>query len=382
MRKPKHEHQIDSEMSHTSPRSTKVEDELFQRILQNPHFAIVKGFTGDHEGIGKPRFTKARSFPFSDSSGARHYRASTLQHKQSEVWFFREGDRQKMAPFNATLKQETTRSSLVSSQTIDHHGWNHLIISQFKGIKRRVRLALKQSRRGSLPAEMVSDQGSSSDYMKEISNDQVEANKLLKMTRLSSLNESLDKYARLLGESFSAESKASKLNNSKSLSLRVDAKTSTPKTFRRRLSLPDYETLTSLLGDLSYDNLYSGLSARTKPESNGSKELKMKGEPLDDFPRTDSPYKSLEGSDAAMVTEGPSLIGGSADGLYAESDISGENSVESTRREHIILHGKESSISSKSTTEAEPSSPVLVLHSFLPQDKSTELEAPRPSEGN
>ncbi|KAK4762603.1 hypothetical protein SAY86_008371 [Trapa natans] len=322
---------IDSEA-----RSTEVEDEVFERILHNRHghVATVKDFTGDHEGIGKPRFTKARSFPFSDSSRVRHYGPSTLQHKQSEVWLSHGVDRQNIVPHSAPRKQENAVSSDVSSQTLENHGWNHLIISQFKGIKRRIRLALNESGKGSLPAETMSDQGNCSDEVKEISSDQPGGSKAQKMTRISSLNESLDKYTRLFEESLRSELRASKLNNSRSLNLTDDGKSnSTTRTFRRRLSLPDYETLSPFLGDLSYDSLHS-------------KEMKMKGVLLNDSPRTD----------------------------YTEGEIYAENSMELRREEHVVLHGNKIDISSNTITEAEPSNPLSVIGSFLLQDKSNSSE--------
>ncbi|KAK4786066.1 hypothetical protein SAY86_002755 [Trapa natans] len=336
---------------------TKVDDELFESILHNPRVAIVRDVARDHEGTGKPRFTKARSFPFSDSSGARHYGSSTLQHKQSEVWLSHGVDRQKIVPHSAPLKRE----DVVSSQMLDNRGWNHLIISQLKGIKRRIRLALKEREKGSLPAETMSDR------VKEISSDQPEAKKDPKMMRLSSLNESLDRYTRLFEESFGSEMRASKLNNSRSLNLTVDGKSSSAtRAFRRRLSLPDYETLSSFLSDLSYDNLHS-------------KEVKMKSEPLNDSLRIDYPERSLEESDTTFISEGPGWMEGSIQGLYADDEIHSENSVELGRGEHVVLHGNEIDIASKTITEAEPCSPVSVLHS-LDKSSTTELEAPCPSE--
>lgn len=383
-RKLQHDHQIDTDTGRTNPCSTKAEDELFHRILHDPHFGVLKYYSSDRDGIEKPRFTKARSFPLSDSSGARHHGASSLKHKQGEVWFSRGGDKLKIGmtnflndhemsqvPFNATLKQETVSSSLDSSQALDSHRWNHLITSQFRGIKRRIKHALKESRKGSLPAKGMVEHGSPSDDVKEIFNDQVEVGKVQKMARLSSLNESLDKYARLFEESFSAESKVSKLNHSRSLNLTVEGKISTPKAFRRRLSLPDHETLSSLLSDLSYDNLYPGLSSRTNPECINSKELKLKGELLHDFQKIGSQEKPSEGSDATLITEGTSSIGDVINNLCADGDVSAEISVESTSREQISFHREEIPIPSKSTSEVEPSSPVSVLQSFLP----------RPSEG-
>lgn len=393
MRKPKHDHPVDGEISHANPCSTKVEEELLQRIICDPYFGTVKGFIGEHDGTRKQRFMKARSFPLPDSSRARHYRVSTLKHKQGEVWFPPRGDSPKvdttnfpkdhkmsLVPFNAPLTHGTTVSSLDSSQTLGNHGWNHLIVSQFKCIKQRIIRALKDSRKESLPLEVVVDHGSSAD-VKEVSNDLVEESKPQRMTRLSSLNESLDKYARLFGESSSSESKGSKLDNSKSLKLTAEDRTGTPKTFRRRLSLPDHETLSSILSDMSYDNLYSVLPTKTKPESNKSEELELNVEPLHDFPKIDSRGKSSEEGNVDLIIEpGPVSVGGGNKDLYADGDIFDENSVEFVGRERINFQGEEIAITSKSSTNAELSSRASVLHSFLPRDE-TRPEAPCSSEG-
>ncbi|XP_031401062.1 protein TRM32-like isoform X2 [Punica granatum] len=378
----KHDHLIGGEMGRTTPCSTKAEDELFQRILHNSHFGIVKDVATEYDANRDPRFTKARSFPVPSSSGVQSYKASTLKHKQNEVWFFPGGDGReigssnfpkdhkiRLKPFNGIFKQETTFSSLDSPKTVHSHGWNHLIISQFKGIKRRIKRALKENRKGDSPTEAIIDHGSSTDDKNENSNDRVEESKLQGMLRLSSLNDSLDKYARLFEESVSLESKATKLNNSKSLKLTTEDRTSAPKTFRRRLSLPDHETLGALLGDLSYDHLYSGLPTKTKTESNKSKELKLKSEPLGsshDFPKIDPMEKSSEGRDANLITEpGQSSVGDGTEDRFGDDDICDENSVESVKRKNILIHGEEIGMSLKDAAEAEPSSPVSVLHSFL-----------------
>lgn len=376
----KNDHPVDGETSHTNTCSSKVEEELFKGSIRDPHF-------GEHDDFGKPRFTKARSFPLPDSSRARHYRTSTLKHKQSEVWFFPRGDKLKidtaipvdhrsLVPFNTTSKQETTVYSLDSAKTLDSHWWNHLIISQFKGIKRRIRRVLQESRKESLPSEVPVDNGSS-DNVKAVSNDPVEESRLRRMKRLSSLNESLDKYARLFGESFSSESNASKLNNSRSVKLTAEEKVNAPKTFRRRLSLPDHGTFSSILRDLSYDNLHSGLSAWKKPESNKSKESELKSEPLHDPLKIDSLESSLEGSNANLFTEPrPGPDGGDSKDLYADGDICDENSVEFIRREHVIFHREEIATSLKSTTDAELSSQALVLQSVLPHNMTEGISSP------
>ncbi|KAK4780561.1 hypothetical protein SAY87_016667 [Trapa incisa] len=360
----RHDHPIYAETILSNPCSSKVEE--------HDNFGMVKVLGSEHDNHGKPRFTKARSFPLRDSSGARCYQTSNLKHKRSEVWFFPRGDKLKietmvpvchknLVPFKVTPIQETAVNSLNSSSAIDHHWWNHLAISQFKGIKQRIRRILKKCKKETLLPEALVDHGSS-DNLKQVP---AEESNIRRVTRLSSLNESLDKYARLFGEDFGSDSKPSELNNSRSLKL-VDVKINAPKTSRRRLSLPDNETFGSIL----IDNLHSGLPAWRKPDRKNSEESVLKSEPLHDSVNIDSLGKSFEGSEANLISEmGPGSVGGGDKDPHSDGHICDEKSVEFIMRERVIIHGEETAASPKSTGDAELSQESVLqpvpLHNMM-----------------
>lgn len=218
---------------------------IFHENVDDPYICFE-----EHSNV---RFTKARSFPFPDSS-SRRYRPSTMNHKQNEVWFFK-----KVEPLKI-VTMETHKDDSKPNSKEANHGWNHLIKSQFKGFKKIIKRAIRETRKETKEAKK-----------EELTK---EKKKVQQMTRLSSLNESADKYARLFNRSFSSNA-TSNFRNSNSLKLTSeDDKVGgdVVKSYRRRHSLPDYETLISLLGEVSQETLYSGLLAWTKSEMEKSKE--------------------------------------------------------------------------------------------------------------
>ncbi|KAF8010726.1 hypothetical protein BT93_J1386 [Corymbia citriodora subsp. variegata] len=277
---------------------------------QDSHAGIVKQYDSQQTSIRKASFTKSRSFPATDASGAKYHRPSTLKHKQSEMWSFPKGEKPttiapglSLASSNSlkshdiqsvqssAMKQEDMASSWGNSHLINKHRWNQMVMNQIKRIKQRIRRAFKEERKEKVPVDAVLDRispGSSSPSgTKEISgNSQYQdgenwtaVSKVYHMERTSSLNESLDRYAQLFENTYGGEPI---LHNSKSLKLTDEDRNSsgghTRQSFTRRLSLPDPESLSFLLGVVSLDALCSDMRAmkdgdlRVKTESDsGSK---------------------------------------------------------------------------------------------------------------
>jgi hypothetical protein len=194
-----------------------------------------------------------------------------------------------------SIAQETQISSLKSSQGSHKHRWNLLFMSLFKGLKKKIKCALTESKRESnhvstnasiyrVPSgcKFSTDEEEMSKKFKEntIHEDGVEnptsfqetngfdndhsKGQVPHMRRGSSLKESLDGYTRLFEYSFSKEAKWHQYQ-SKSLKLSSEDKfqSSGLKSFRRRLSLPDIESMYHIPNEFSGDALSPRTSTMT-----------------------------------------------------------------------------------------------------------------------
>ncbi|KAL4610507.1 hypothetical protein ACB092_08G055300 [Castanea dentata] len=312
----------------------KVNQESFIKILQEPnigmkHLSLQTSNT-------KARLTKSGSFPVANPSSTKNIRPSTLKHKQNESRYFPRGEKflaaslesqsgasksQKeyqlqsilfMADNNSAvsaIRQETDLSSLESSQGLSNQGWNQRVINRFKEIKQKIMHALKENRNESNhtfmealdesvpPGCQISSDGKQMSKSSEISTHQdgidnprsYEANgpdydpsrgRLDRMQRTSSLNESLNRYTELFERSFGREAK---WHHSKSLKLTNEVKVPSsghpPKSFIRRLSLPDLDSLCTFLNEASGNAQTLVMPGRTTADCSTMAESKNHSEP-------------------------------------------------------------------------------------------------------
>lgn len=287
----------------------KVNKELFLNILQDPDIAISKQSPGPLISNRKAKLTKSGSFPVADISQVRYLRPSTLEHKRNEAWTYprrekfvpsiqvskpdavrsQEGYNEKTRPsfdnqdVDSTIKHEPSTSSSGSLRLSNHQNWNQLVIGRLRGIKQRIKHAIKVGKKEEGKAnrnqflQRVPTASADGEYMpksfehismsQDGSDNSISCNEtdgfdhnlsntvLHRMRRTASLNEFMDKYARLFESSSRREMK---LPHSKSLRLRnednISSKDSAPKFFRRISSLSDVESFYSLVREVVRDS--------------------------------------------------------------------------------------------------------------------------------
>lgn len=277
------------------------------------------------------RLSKARSFPVrkSDTLETKLYRSSTMDHKQNEVWLLPKGEKplnivtldspkdSKQVQFDGTMKDSSSK-----------HGWK---INPFKGFKKKIKRALLETRK-----------------------EEVDINKTNqpRITRLSSLNESIEKYTRLFEGSYGKET--AKLENDKSFKVAVeDSKVTGHKYWRRKLSLPNHDALNSLLEEVSQQNLRSeGSLARTASKDSNCVEIVYGDEPFTDDSRTDFVEDSLQRSEPEDIDLNGESAAGNGDGCAP---------VDATN------------VSKAISELQQPSSPVSVLVPVLPLEEGTNI---------
>lgn len=296
----------------------KVNKELFLNILQDPDVAITKQFHSPLISNRKAKLTKSGSFPVANISQARYLRPSTLEHKWNETWTYPKGEKflpsiqvskpdavrsqegyiEKTRPslanedVDSTIKHETSTSSWGSSRISNHQSWNQLVIGLLRDIQQRIKHAIKEGKKERGKAnrngfiQRVPTASTDGEYMpksferismsQDGSDNSISCNEtdgldhslsnreLHRMRRTASLNESMDKYARLFESSSRREAK---LPHSKSLRLRnednISSKDSAPKFFRRISSLSDVESFYSLVKEVVH---YSEKAVRTEDD--------------------------------------------------------------------------------------------------------------------
>jgi hypothetical protein len=293
-------------------------NEKLLKILQDPG---VQNTHVQQTSKAKVRLRRSGSFPAADCSHITFVRPSTIEHKQKEIWSFPKGVKPSIgnpAPRSTASKsledfyeksidlkvsnhgvtsidQETQFSSLESSQGLHKYKWHLSFMSPFKGLKKKIKYALTESKRESdhestntsryeVPSgyKFSTDEEEMSKKLKEITihQDGVENPTSFQETnsfdndfskaqaprirRGSSLKESLDGYARLFEYNFSKQVKWNQYQ-SKSLKLSSEDKSQSSglKSFRRRLSLPDIESIYLIPNESSSDALSSNMSTTT-----------------------------------------------------------------------------------------------------------------------
>jgi len=420
----------------------KLNEKLLVEILkdqdiQNTHVQLPSK--------AKVRLRRSGSFPAADCSHIRFVRPSTIEHKQKEIWSFPKGVKSSIgtqAPRSTaseslrdfyeksidlkasdhgvtSIAQETQISSLKSSQGSHKHRWNLLFMSLFKGLKKKIKCALTESKRESnhvstnasiyrVPSgcKFSTDEEEMSKKFKEntIHEDGVENptsfqetngfdNDLSKgqvphMRRGSSLKESLDGYTRLFEYSFGKEAKWHQYQ-SKSLKLSSEDKfqSSGLKSFRRRLSLPDIESMYHIPNEFSGDALSPRTSTMTGMDCDANSnndihnhlesvsipEVRKQFKRLDTVEETELQRSMVErvGSDnnefscSSMV----SINEGSA----MTSELN-QDTMEPERQEQSPQSNQ--GIGSVITTmgEHEEQSPVSVLETHFRDDKTCQIE--------
>lgn len=407
---------------------------------QDSHAGIVKQYHGQQTSIRKASFTKSRSFPVADASGARSHRPSTLEHKQSEMWSFPKGEKPTtitpglsltssnslqnhdiQSVQSGAMKQEDRASSSGKSHLNNVHRWNQTVTNQIKRIKRRIRRAFKEERKEKAPADAVLDRishGSSSPAdTKEISeNSQYQdgenwttVSKPHHMERTSSIHESLDRYSQLFENAYGREPN---LHHSKSLKLTVEDRNSSVghsrKSFRRRLSLPDPESLSFLLGVVSLDAICSDMrvmkdgdlrvitecnsgsrlnSSAIPSNPNGSAPLQDSSEVrfLEDIQeKEEDEEEDGDGDDAETSTE----LRSSAVVAFDQKTVEySDDVVELAGEDNSALHEREMSItweaagqvgelSSVCSSKPSPKDDEAMAGEFLPSNGCIHLEEP------
>ncbi|KAB5520316.1 hypothetical protein DKX38_024635 [Salix brachista] len=313
----------------------KLNEKLLVEILKDPD--IQRTWDPDIQSThvqlpskAKVRLRRSGSFPAADCSHIRVVRPSTIEHKLKEIWSFPKGVRssigtqeprsdafgplrdfhEKSIDLKASdhgvtsIAQETQLSSLKPSQGLHKHRWHILLMSLVKGLQKKIKNALTESKRESnhvstnasiyrvsSGCKFSTDEEEMSEKLKEntMNGDGIENptsfqetngfdNDLSKgqvphMRRGSSLKESLNGYARLFEYSFSKEAKWHQYQ-SKSLKLSSGDKfqSSGLKSFRRRLSLPDIESIYHIPNEFSGDALSPRTSnmTGTDPDANAN----------------------------------------------------------------------------------------------------------------
>lgn len=242
----------------------KVNKEFFLKILQDPD-ACKNHFHGLRNSNITVRLTKSRSFPLANSSQSRNIRPSTLKHKQNEVWLFLNREQSKFQKDHHV--NSLTADPGDTSGSVNNHGWNQLVINRLRDIKQKIKHALNESKRenGQTPVEeeyqktpfgdrtsidrleITIDQDSKKNYS---SDDDLRKQRLQRVRRTASLNESLERYAKLFENTSGKETKYS---HSRSLRVPSEEKVASHarKSCRRNLSLPDIDFLVSLLNGTS-----------------------------------------------------------------------------------------------------------------------------------
>ncbi|XVF20056.1 hypothetical protein REPUB_Repub11eG0165300 [Reevesia pubescens] len=313
----------------------KVNKDLFLDILQDPDVGISQHFPGKQTSK-TVKLTKSGSFPVPDSSRTRYLRSSTLEHKLTEVWSFRKGEKSlagtQLSNSRALRTYDSFRSIITkeassSSQGSDSQRWNHVVMNRLKHIKQRIKQALKE-RRKTISHTMVDGpilQVSSKDALStnerkmseslektameqdsinnfdgslqiNASDHGINNGRLNRIRRTKSINESLDRYTQMFDHSVSKEAD---LHHSKSLKLsnedKVPSTGRAPKFFRRISSLSDLESFCSLLHEVSRDAFSSEMPIRSILNYDANKERNAHNEPKSiSFPEDINKFELVE----------------------------------------------------------------------------------------
>lgn len=425
-------------------------NEKLLEILQDPG---VQNTHVQQTSKAKVRLRRSGSFPAADCSHITFVRPSTIEHKQKEIWSFPKGVKPSIgnpAPRSTASKsledfyeksidlkvsnhgvtsidQETQFSSLESSQGLHKYKWHLSFMSPFKGLKKKIKYALTESKRESdhestntsryeVPSgyKFSTDEEEMSKKLKEITihQDGVENPTSFQETnsfdndfskaqaprirRGSSLKESLDGYARLFEYNFSKQVKWNQYQ-SKSLKLSSEDKSQSSglKSFRRRLSLPDIESIYLIPNESSSDALSSNMSTTTGMDYDAN----VKTDILNDLKSVSTPevrkqFKRLDTVEETELQSNMEERAGSMDnnecsgGLMASINEGSAITSELNQDTMGPERGDQSSLSNQgigsaitSIREHEEQSPISVLETHFRDDITCLVEFPM-SEGS
>lgn len=227
----------------------KVDKELFLDVLADPGVVISKQVPGQQKLNKKAKLTKSVSFPLVD------VKPSTLEHKRNESWTFFKGEkllssiRAHKSNENRSNHMPVNDKTIHTSQDSSHHWWNHSFMGRLRVMKKRIKDAIRESKKEHEHIENTND---------------LSDNTMRPVSRTSSLIESLDRYAQFFDTKTSEEAT---LNHSKSLKLqnedRMSSRERTPKFFRRISSLSEVDSFYSLLNEIAQD---SDMQDRSEPD--------------------------------------------------------------------------------------------------------------------
>ncbi|KAL4298334.1 hypothetical protein GQ457_12G028610 [Hibiscus cannabinus] len=211
----------------------KVNKDLFLDILQDPRVSISQYVPGKQTS-GVVKLTRSRSFPVSGLPCTRYLQFGTLEHKQKEVWPFRQG--------------EKPAAGTQSFQGSDSQRWNRLLMNRLKDFKQRIKRTFKQISMKDVNNKCRNEDTTDNDICNGGIN---------RMRRTKSVNESLDRYMKLFEHGVSKEAD---LHQSTCLRLSKEDQVPSkelhgPKIFRSISSLSDINPFRSLLHVVSRDAL-------------------------------------------------------------------------------------------------------------------------------
>ncbi|XP_002531887.3 uncharacterized protein LOC8271762 isoform X1 [Ricinus communis] len=404
-----------------------INKKLFMEILRDPDVQAAKDF---HIQLTSERkLKKSGSFPLAVSPH-KLMGPVTLEQKWNETWSFRQeqrfptgvekrdvvaakSDKSTGAKADDSVVTAVTQGSELSSSPLSQgshkHGWHQSFMRHLKDVMKKIRHTHKESKKTNnhtlINALLLGVPSSSSDEKEtpeRIKEDTIhqdschEANssgnglskdRISHIRRVSSLNESMDRYARLFEHSSTKEPKWHKYQ-SKSLRLTNEDKYpptgSSFKSFRRRLSLPDLDSFCPLPNETSHDALPSGRPIKTNiyydanaKDATYNDLNSVRTEQLDVVEETDLPGNIIEEGNSCENNEYP----GDLVAMSNEEEVL-EDIVEVEDQGHCPHQDQEIGSTVNSSTEHENESPVSVLetHSRLDITSQTEFQFSKDSD--
>ncbi|XP_028090654.1 protein TRM32-like [Camellia sinensis] len=264
----------------------RVNKDMFLKILQDTDDGIEDCFHNLQASETQARLTKSGSYPTADVSRTRNFRSSTLKNKQNEVWSFSKGEK---------LFAGAQAPRLVASKfPKDLYAKSEVLIADDIGGKMRNQDACFSSTDSTQGQnkQMSNTNMSSSSY--EIDGSGFYLRKGTPThRRMSSVNESLGRYAQLFQNSFSKEAK---LNHASSLKLtneyEIPSGGHAPISFKRvrSLSLSHLDFNSSLQSEPHCDAHLSGIPITTVVDR--SENLESDSHEYDELKRCNLPVST------------------------------------------------------------------------------------------
>ncbi|PIA39109.1 hypothetical protein AQUCO_02700351v1 [Aquilegia coerulea] len=393
-----------------------VNNGLYQKTLHESSFALAHHFQALQASSAKRGLTKSVSFPAAGSFCRKSKKPIKLKYVEREVTFFDDST-------VCILKQDQESPDVGQTSTSSSPG-KHVELKKrrFKGIKQRIKKAIKESRKeghrismdaifhkmpyGSRFTKDVKRE--TADKWKEsvINRDEKNITRSYRETnnsmpihdkgrvdcirRTQSLSESLDKYSQLFEVTFGRETKQHPSDN---LKLASESGTSslgsTTKSLGRILSLPELESYFSLQCDESGEALCSGIQTRVIGDSSASSGSLDSTEHKTDIGVSTEYHTQLDtiienGSQGKLVAEGKiSALNKHQLGLTLDPIKSRIDTKEDMVCDLDNLTNREDSSISESEQETRPAnyeqaqpSPISVLDSCVQENISSPAKLP------